>query len=85
MRDKLPAEILDRPKHGFEVPVAKWLKGELRSFAHDHVIQNVALNEYFDHKNVEKMWHEHQRGTCDWSAPIWALLMFSLWHEQFIK
>jgi len=84
MRNKLPDEILDRPKHGFEVPIAEWLRGDLKTFAYPYINENSAISPYFNKRTIDNMWNEHQRGIRNWSTPLWALLMFSLWHETFM-
>lgn len=44
--DVLPAEIVDRPKHGFNVPIDHWLKGEWRDLLHDTFAPGSALNAH---------------------------------------
>lgn len=75
----LPAEILNRKKKGFAVPVAEWFRGELKELAYETLIRrpDEALNGEF----VKSCWNQHQRGQRDWSALLWCVLMFKSWRE----
>jgi len=75
----LPAEVLNRSKKGFTMPVAEWFRGDLKTFAHDAITRpgDDLLNRGF----LTKCWTEHQRGQRDWSALLWCVLMFRTWQE----
>jgi asparagine synthase (glutamine-hydrolysing) len=80
MRDRLPRAVIDRPKKGFGMPVAKWVKGELRplvrdTFASKRLEQSGLFNATF----VQRLLDEHERGIADHRKLIWTLLMFELW------
>jgi asparagine synthase (glutamine-hydrolysing) len=79
LENVLPAEILNRSKKGFAMPVAEWFRGELKTFAHDAIMRpgDELLNPVF----LTKCWNEHQRGQRDWSALLWCTLMFRTWQE----
>lgn len=80
----VPRELIERPKKGFSVPLADWLKGPLRDWA--EVLLDAALlreQGYFDVIQVQKLWREHQEGLRNWSAVLWAILMFQQWHQEF--
>lgn len=80
----LPDEILTRGKMGFGVPMASWLRGELRDLARDALTDSTARGRgYFEPVAVERLLAEHQAGA-DHSPRIWALLMFELWHRMFV-
>ena len=84
VRDTLPATVLDRPKHGFGVPVATWLNGslaeELRSYADPSFL---AAQELFDHAVIERMIREHRIGRPDRRKELWAYLMFQRWWKRW--
>ena len=83
-RGWLPDAVLDRPKMGFGVPVAAWLRFELRDLAYDALTDHTARHRpYFDPGAVERLLDEHEAGA-DHSAKLWALLCFELWHRRFI-
>lgn len=85
MRGVLPDPILDRPKKGFPVPIASWLRGPLRQFTRDHVLsRSSACNAYLNASEVTRIVEEHEAGRVNRSQEIWTLLMFQFWHSQFI-
>jgi asparagine synthase (glutamine-hydrolysing) len=81
--DLLPAEILERRKMGFGVPIARWFKGELREFSADVLFSRAAAERgWFRPEAVRSVWDEHQAGRRDRSNPLWALLCLELWARQ---
>jgi asparagine synthase (glutamine-hydrolysing) len=80
MRGRLPEEIIKRPKKGFGMPVAKWVKGELRPLVRDTFApQRLKRRGLFNPQYVENLLAEHERGQADHRKLIWTLLMFELW------
>jgi asparagine synthase (glutamine-hydrolysing) len=80
MSDTLPAEILDQPKRGFNVPLAAWFRGDLKDFALDVLTSAEARRRGFlDTAAIESLVREHYRGTTNVGPVIWALLVFELW------
>lgn len=74
---RLPADVLYRPKMGFSVPLAQWLRGPLKARMESAVLGERLLGTgYFDPACLRKMVDEHLSGLRDFSAPLWALLMF---------
>src|SRR5207245_1545854 len=65
----LPADVLNRRKKGFAVPIAEWFRGELKEFAHEALFgrRDDLLNSAF----LMNCWKQHQRGQRDWSALLW--------------
>jgi asparagine synthase (glutamine-hydrolysing) len=85
MRGVLPNAIIDRPKKGFPIPIASWLRGPLRQFARDNLLaRHAACSRYLDFAAVTRIVDEHERGRTDRSQEIWALLVFEFWHQHFI-
>lgn len=83
MRPILPAEILDRRKRGFNVPMSRWLKHELRPLVDTYLAPGTIQRQgYFQPGAVLQLVHEHMAGRADYSRNIWALLLFNLWVEQ---
>jgi len=86
MRGILPGAILERPKKGFPVPIASWLRGPMRQFTRDHLLYpSSACNSYVDYAEVTRIVEEHEKGRIDRSQEMWTLLMFQFWHRQFIE
>jgi asparagine synthase (glutamine-hydrolysing) len=79
-RGKIPSEIIDRPKKGFGIPLAKWLRGNLR----DRMETVVEKSPVWDlgplRRATFETWNrEHQSAQRDHSKPLWALLVLDHW------
>jgi asparagine synthase (glutamine-hydrolysing) len=85
LRGWVPDEILDAPKRGFRLPLADWFRGELRELASDVLLDRRALDRgYFREDYVRGLVDRHVAGAQDHSQGIWTLLMFELWHREFV-
>lgn len=76
----VPRELIDRPKTGFEVPLAQWLRGPLRDWA-DALMDTRQLVDdgLLDPAKVRSMWEQHLSGRFDRSLLLWSVLMFQSW------
>jgi asparagine synthase (glutamine-hydrolysing) len=84
-RDLLPADILNRPKAGFHVPVPGWLKRELRPLLAEQLgPATVARQGLFNPATVSRLVADHQAGRANHSRNLWGLLMLSLWYDRFL-
>jgi asparagine synthase (glutamine-hydrolysing) len=84
-RGLLPDEIIDRPKMGFGVPLARWLRGPLRDVVHDVVLgPRLRQRGYFDMDAIERLVADHETGRSNAQYQIWNLLMLELWHQTYI-
>jgi asparagine synthase (glutamine-hydrolysing) len=84
MSDWLPPEVVNRPKMGFGVPLAAWLRAELRDFAHDLLTDHTATQRgLFRPAVVAQLLGEHDSGT-DRSRQLWALIQFEQWHRTYL-
>ena len=73
----LPHDVLYRPKMGFSVPLASWLRGPLRQRLQDAVQgPRLRASGYFDDAALGTMVSQHLSGQRDHAAPLWSLLMF---------
>jgi asparagine synthase (glutamine-hydrolysing) len=82
--DLVPAEVLNRPKQGFGVPIQQWINQQLRARIRDTLNDARTLQRgYVSRTHVELLLDEHERGRRDHSMALWALLMLELWHRQF--
>ena len=85
VRGLVPDQIIDRPKQGFGVPIAKWLNNELRDMLHDTLTDSRTRQRgYFNQQSVEAILNEHARGRRDNSRHLWGLLTLELWQRTFI-
>lgn len=78
----VPQEMIDRPKMGFSVPVAKWLRSELKEWAGDLIGSAGLADNLLVRSQIEKAWNEHISGKNDHSHRLWTVLMFLSWHER---
>jgi asparagine synthase (glutamine-hydrolysing) len=86
VHDLLPPFVTKRGKKGFGVPVAEWLKTQLRTLARDLLSpERIKRNGLFDPEYVTRLMDEHERGVANHRKALWTLLMFELWHESFIE
>jgi asparagine synthase (glutamine-hydrolysing) len=83
LRGSVPDEILNGPKQGFELPISEWLRGELRTYAHEVLLDEGALSRvWFRETKVRRMLAEHAESARDHGRGIWSLLMLELWHRN---
>ena len=73
----LPHDVLYRPKMGFGVPLGKWFRGPLRKRIRESLLEgNLAQSGMFRQSYLEQLVNDHQSGVREYSAPLWALMMF---------
>jgi asparagine synthase (glutamine-hydrolysing) len=82
----LPDDILYRPKMGFAVPLARWFRGPLRQRVRDALLgPTLADTGLFDQSVLTRIVDQHQAGLRDYSAALWALLMFEAFTRQVLS
>ena len=85
LEGRLPASVVHRPKQGFEIPLAHWLRTELREMAHDLLLSPRATGRgYTRPAVVRRLWDDHQRRLRDHGPRLWALMVLELWHRSFV-
>ena len=81
----IPSEILNRPKTGFGIPVAEWLRGPLYTMSRDILLSAKARNRnYFNIKSISNILSQHKSKSKDHSNLIWSLIMLELWFNKYI-
>ncbi len=84
-KDVLPKEVLRRSKMGFGVPIAEWFRGELKSYVRDVLLDEATLRRgYFDPAYLRQLVEEHVSARWDHGYRLWSLLMFELWHREYL-
>lgn len=80
----VPKEIIERPKMGFAVPLAEWLRGPLRDWA-ETLLAEPRLREagLLDVQVVRRHWGEHLSGRRNWQHLLWGVLMFEAWRQRW--
>jgi asparagine synthase (glutamine-hydrolysing) len=85
LRGVLPDEILNRPKKGFGIPVAKWFRGPLRELLLDTLHRDKIEREgLFQWQAVERLLQEHLAGRADRRKELWTLFIFQRWHDTWV-
>lgn len=86
LRGWVPDPILDSPKRGFGLPsVSDWLRLELGDLLRDTVNGGLAARRgYFRPAAVDRLLEQHLSGSRDHGQKLWALMMFELWHREFV-
>ena len=85
-REYLPAEIVDRPKQGFTLPVGTWLQEGLHPLARDLVLNSFWIDEGLVHRDaVTRILVEHREGRVDHHVRLWLLMTTELWHQILIR
>ena len=91
MAKNVPPEILNRAKMGFGVPIARWMRADLKAAVEAELFaQDGIISELFDREYVAKMWETAQTASLqgfrktDFSYRIWVLFIFSRWFKRFI-
>jgi asparagine synthase (glutamine-hydrolysing) len=75
--------LIERPKSGFSIPLADWLRGPLRDWA-ENLLDERLLREqgFFDPDVIRCTWRQHMEQQHDWSERLWCILMFQAWLEE---
>jgi len=81
----LPSEILNRRKQGFGVPLGVWFRGGLTDVFSD-VLRSAVTQQrgYFEPAFVDRLMQEHLSNKRDHTLRLWQLLVFELWHRQYM-
>ena len=85
LKKHLPDDILYRPKMGFGVPVPEWLRGDLKDYARELVLEGDATRRYLSRPSVERLWREHGSGLRNRATELWVIMMLNLWHRRFVE
>jgi asparagine synthase (glutamine-hydrolysing) len=83
-RRYLPAEIVDRQKAGFRVPLRDWFRSDLRDSMWDRLTgADSFVAQTFDRGTVHALLERHESGRFNEESRIWALMSLEVWHETF--
>jgi asparagine synthase (glutamine-hydrolysing) len=81
----IPAELLHRKKQGFALPLVHWMRNELKDELGVLAEPRAEQRGYFNRAAVRQMFDEHMTGRRDRSSELWLLLVFELWHRNFLE
>jgi asparagine synthase (glutamine-hydrolysing) len=82
LNDVVPDEILQRPKKGFGIPVAAWLRGRLRERV-TLAVSELPKSGLFEARPLQQLLQTHLSGRADLRKPLWTLLMLHLWQQNY--
>lgn len=81
----VPRDLFERPKQGFAVPVAEWLRNDLKDWAEDLLDERKMEDDgLLNTSAIHKIWHEHKNGRGNNDQRLWTVLMFQSWKEQWL-
>ena len=80
LANEIGPELVDRPKQGFDVPIAEWLRGPLRDWAED-LLHERGLSEqgFLRPAPIRARWQQHMSGGRGHQQALWSVLMFQSW------
>lgn len=87
-RELLPAELYNRPKKGFEVPLLKWFRKEMKSLILDDLLSDkfIAEQKIFNPAEINKLKQQlFSSNPADVHARIWALIVFQSWWKKYVS
>ncbi|NQY86751.1 MAG: asparagine synthase (glutamine-hydrolyzing) [Colwellia sp.] len=85
-KDYLPDDILYRKKMGFSVPLASWLRNELRAITEERLLnRDNGLCRFFKKEQIAKLWQEHKSEQKDHATVLWSMLMFQMWWDKYMS
>jgi asparagine synthase (glutamine-hydrolysing) len=83
-RELLPPALRRRPKAGWRVPLADWLRKELRDFTIDHLQGgSCRTRRYHNGVAVDRLLDEHLKGKKNHGTLLWTLLNLEIWHRTY--
>jgi asparagine synthase (glutamine-hydrolysing) len=83
----LPAEVLNKKKHGFGVPVSRWLRSSpLRELARDTLLSRASLQRgYLKPAFIEQAFGLHREDRTNFYGDnLWVFMMLELWHQSHV-
>ena len=83
MRDKLPTNIIDRPKKGFGIPISKWIREDLKPLVLDLLSEESLSHGLFHKPYIEQLLKEHFSKKRNHRKLLWNLMMFQMWYRNW--
>ena len=81
----VPPEVITRKKHGFTMPLAEWLRKDLREMVEECLFSPRAIQRgLFRTTSLRSLWCRHLSQQHDYSHQIWLLMMLELWHREYL-
>lgn len=84
MKEYLPNWVIKRPKKGFGIPIGSWIKDELRDLFTEKILNGgLVQSGLFKREGLAILLESHLSGKIDQRKKLWALLVLSLWIEEW--
>ena len=85
MERLLPEQIVHRRKLGWDTPLDRWLRAELRPLLEEVLLGEGELcRDLFEESELRRLLTTHERGELDLTKPLFLLLSLGLWHRGFV-
>jgi asparagine synthase (glutamine-hydrolysing) len=85
MASKLPANILNRQKEGFSIPMKNWLRHELRPMMDDVLsAERTKQRGLFNPAYIDKLKADHLQGIANYSHQLWSVMAFEIWQDAYL-
>jgi asparagine synthase (glutamine-hydrolysing) len=85
LEGRVPRSTIYRPKQGFEIPLARWLRSDLRELADDLLFSPRSLGRgHVRPERLRTLWRRHQQGVGNHAPQLWAIMMLELWSRTFL-
>jgi asparagine synthase (glutamine-hydrolysing) len=85
-RNTLPAEVVWRRKHGFDMPIDAWLRRPLREVFESRVLDPGArVGELVEQEAVRRLYRSHLAGTGRHGRVLWGVLVLARWAERYLR
>ncbi len=82
----LPKKMMDRPKMGFGIPIAKWLQTDLKHFVDEYLSETfIEKQNIFNPNEIKKIKNSFYFGKIERAEKIWYLLMFQMWYDKWMN
>ena len=83
---RVPRQLVERPKMGFSVPLAAWLRGPLRPWA-EELLSPASLPEgdILAPAPIRRAWRRLMAGGDDAALPLWTVLVFQAWRQRWVR
>jgi asparagine synthase (glutamine-hydrolysing) len=86
VHDYIPKAMMDRPKMGFAIPIASWLMGDLKELVEENLSDDRIQKEgIFNVDFIQDLKHDFYKGKKELDVKLWYVLMFQMWHKQWMS
>ena len=77
--------MMDRPKMGFAIPIAKWLNEDLRDYVETYICKDkIEKQGFFNWEYISSIKDAFYNGRKEYDTKIWYILMFQMWYDKWM-